>query len=132
MATIATEGLRYSNLVKYELNPAMAYCRRAVTVNEAAEAEYVVGTALGTVTADGKLKVSVETAVDGSETVSALVLEEKTVPAATDTKVLALVRGPAIVGKAAIVLDASYDDDAKKQAAYDALEALGILVNDQL
>lgn len=129
MAVISTENFRLSNLVKYELEPSLAYCREVVTANEASETEYVIGTALGKVTADGKFKVSDEAAVDGSETVDALVIEDVTVAAATDTSVLVLKRGPAIVSKDAIVLDASYDDNAKKQAAYDALEALGILVN---
>ena len=55
-----------------------------------------------------------------------------TVPATTDTKVLVLVRGPAIVSKAALVLDATYDTDAKKAAVYAALEAKGVLVNETI
>lgn len=132
MATLGTENKRFSNLVKEELWPSKGYCRLVVTANEASETEYVIGTALGKVTANGKYMVSVETAVDGSETVDALVLEDKTIPAATDTSVLVLIEGPAMVGKAAIQLDASYDNDTKKQAAYDALDAKGIRVLDQI
>jgi len=125
----ATDTLRYSNLVKQEQWPEHGYCRDAITVNEGSAKTYAVGTALGKVTATGKYKVSVATATDGSEVVAALVLEDKAVAGSTDTKVLALVRGQAIVSKAAIVFDASYDTDAEKNAAYAALEAKGILVN---
>lgn len=128
MTVIATDKDRLSSLVKHELWPETGFCRLMVTANEAAATEYVVGTALGKVTATGKYKVSVETAVDGSETVVALVMDDYSVAATTDTKVLALVKGPAEVSKAAIVLDASYDLDAEKEAAYASLEALNINV----
>lgn len=128
MSVFATENRRFSNLVKKELWPETAYCRLVVTVNEAAAKEYAVGTALGKVTVGGKYKVAVETATDGSEVVDALVLQEVSVAAGTDTKVLVLVKGPAEVSKFGILLDASFDDDTKKNAAYAALEAKGINV----
>lgn len=130
MSVFATENRRFSNLVKKELWPETAYCRAVVTVNEAAAKEYVVGTALGKVTVGGKYKVSVVGATDGSEVVDALVLQEVSVAAGTDTKVLVLIKGPAEVSKFGIVLDASYDLDAEKNAAYAALEAKGINVLD--
>lgn len=130
MTVFATESRRFSNLVKKELWPESGYCRAVVTVNEGAAKSYVVGTALGKVTANGKYKISVQSAVDGSETVAALVLQEVSVPASTDTKVLVMVKGPAEVSKFGIVLDASYDLDAEKNAAYAALEAKGINVLD--
>lgn len=128
MTVIATDTLRYSNLVKKELFPESAYCRESLTVNEAAAKTYAVGTVLGKVTATGKYKICVQTAVDGSQTAAALVVEDKSVAASTDTKVLALTRGPSMVSKDALVLDASHSDAAKKQAVYDALEAKGILI----
>lgn len=131
MALIGTENLRYSNVVKFELAPELAFCREQVTANEASAKSYVVGTVLGKVTATGKFKVSVATATDGSEVAAAVVVEDKAVAAATDTKVLALVRGPAIVGKAGLVLDATIDTQAEKDAVYAALAAKGILANDQ-
>lgn len=129
MPIIATENFRYSNLVKYELEPSIAFTREAVTVNEAAAKEYVIGTVLGKVTATGKYKISVQSATDGSEVAAAVVVEDKSVAATTDTKVLAIVRGPAMLSKAALVFDASYDLDAEKDAAYAALAAKNILVN---
>lgn len=129
MATIAQDTLRYSNLVKQEQWPEYGYCRDAVTVNEASAKTYAVGTVLGKVTATGKYKICVQTAVDGSQTAAAIVLEDKAVAATTDTKVLVMVRGQAIVSKDALVLDATHDLVAEKQAIYDALEAKGILVN---
>lgn len=128
MTIVAQDKNRLSNLVKHELWPETGFCRLMVTANEAAAKDYVVGTALGKVTATGKYKVSVVGAVDGSETVAALVMGDYSVAATTDTKVLVLVKGPSEVSKDAIVLDASYDLDSEKAAAYAALEAKNINV----
>lgn len=130
MAILGTENFRMSHLVKKELWPELAYNRLVVTVNEAAAKSLVVGSVLGKVTATGKYKVAVQTAVDGSQTADAIVIQDTSVAAATDTKVLVLVKGPAIVSKAALVLDATYDLQAEKDAVYAALEAKGIQVND--
>lgn len=128
MPTISTDLFRKSNLVKQELFPEQGFNYDAVTVNEAAIKTYAVGTVLGKVTASGKYKICVQTAVDGSQTAAALVVGDQTIPATTDTKVLAMVRGPAIVSKDALVLDASHDLQAEKDAIYASLTALGILV----
>ena len=130
MPIIATDKPRHSNVVKHEYEPSLAYCRTTVTVNEAATTTYVIGTILGKVTSTGKFIVAKETAVDGSKTPAAVVLEDKTITATTDTKVLVAVRGPMIVSKAALALDATYNDATKKGVAYTALEALGILINE--
>ena len=125
----ATEDYRISHLVKKEQWPEFGWSRLLVTVNEAAAKEYVLGTVLGKVTANGKYKIAVQTAVDGSQTAAALVLGKQSIPATTDTKVLVLVRD-AIVSKVALVLDATYDLDAEKAVVYASLEALRIAVND--
>lgn len=130
MSVFATEARRFSNLVKKELWPETGYCRMVVTVNEAAAKQYVVGTALGKVTASGKYKIAVETATDGSKVVDALVIQEVAVAAGTDTKILVLVKGPLQVSKSGIVLDASYDNDTKKNVVYASLEAKDINVLD--
>ena len=128
MPIVATDVARMSNLVKQELWPATGFCRKEITVNEAAAKSYVVGTVLGKVTATGKYKIAVETAVDGSKVAAALVIEAQSIPATTDTKVVVLVKGPAEVSKDALVLDSTYNDNTKKQAVYDSLEAQGINV----
>lgn len=129
MALIATEKYRYSNLVKEELWHEKGYCTKQVIVNDAAQT-LALGTVLGQVTVGGKYKVAVETAADGSKVAAAVVVEAITIPATTDTKVLVMYRGPAEISKGALVLDATYDNDAKKLAVYDALEAKGIQVSD--
>lgn len=128
MAIVQTDTARISNLVKHELWPETGFCRKEVIVNEAAAKTYAVGTVLGKVTATGKYKIAVETAVDGSKVPAALVIADRSIAATTDTKVVVLVKGPAEVSKDALVLDATYNDNTKKQAAYDALEALNINV----
>lgn len=126
----ATENRRFSNLVKEELWASQGYCRDVVTVNEATATSYVVGTVLGKVTATGKYVVSKETATNGSEVPAAVVIAEYSVPATTDTKVLVLAKGPAIVSKFGLQLDASWV--GSEATVYAALEAKGINVNDSV
>jgi hypothetical protein len=129
MPLIATEAARLSNVVKQELFPEAGYCRLVVTYNGTAAA-LVPGTVLGKVTADGTYKIAVQTASDGSQVADAIVMVEKTVASATATGVLCLVRGAAIVSKAGLILDASYNLDSEKAAVYAAFDAKGILSND--
>lgn len=126
---IATENFRLSNVLKHEYEPSLGYCRETVVINDAA-ADLKIGTVLGVVTATGKYKVCVQTAADGSQNAAAVLMEDKTIANSTDTKVLALVRGPAIVSKSGLVLDASFDQDAEKAAAYASLAAKGIVASD--
>jgi len=126
----ATEAFRFSHVVKQELWPETGYTRLVVTVNEAAAKSYVPGMVLGKVTSGGKYKIAVQTAVDGSQVADAIVISEQAIAATTDTKVLVLIKGPAIVSKAALILDATYDLDAEKAVVYASLEAKGIQVND--
>jgi hypothetical protein len=132
MPLISTEKAGYSNVVKQELWPDAAYCRAVVTVNEATAKNYQAGTVLGKVTAGGKYKIAVQTASDGSQVADAIVLGEVAVAAATDTKVLVLIKGPAIIGKGGLVLDASFDTAPELAAVYAALEAKGIQCNDTI
>jgi hypothetical protein len=128
MSLLYTENKRFSNLVKQELWPEMGYTRAIVTYNGTAGA-LTIGTVLGKVTTGGKYKICVQTAADGSQVADAILLEDKTFAATTDTSTLVLLRGPAIISKAALVLDASHDLDAEKAAVYAALEDKGISVN---
>lgn len=128
---IATDTQRFSNVIKHEYDPSTKYCRETVTVNEAAAKTYTVGTALGKVTATGKYKISVQSASDGSQNPVAIVVNDsQAIAATTDTKVVVIARGPVIVSKAGLVLDATFNDDAKKAAAYASLQTVGILAND--
>lgn len=129
--TIATDTYRLSHLIKAEEWVNHGWCRGIVTVNGPA-ATLRIGAVLGKVTATGKYKFAIETAVDGSKVADAIVIEDTVIPATTDTAVQVLIRGDAIVGKNALILDATYDNDAKKLAVYDALEAKRILVNTQI
>lgn len=126
MTVISTENQRFSNTVKAEQWAELGYCRTVATANEAAAKTYKIGDVLGKVTADGKVKLAVETAVDGSKVFYAVCLEDKTVAAATDTKVVVAFRGPMSVSKGGIYLDATYDNDTKKNVVYAAMEAAGI------
>lgn len=128
MSVIATDTKRLSNMLKAELWAELGYCREVVTVNEAAAKTYAVGTVLGKVTASGKYKIAVETAVDGSKVGAAIVLADASIAATTDTKLVVLVKGPAVVSKGALVLDATYNDDTKKNALYADLAAKDIQV----
>lgn len=129
MTLLFTENKRFSNTVKHEYEPSLGWCREVVTVNDDA-ADLIIGNVLGKVTADGTYKVSVETAIDGSEVPVAVVVEDVSVLQDTDKGVLAFVRGFAIVSKAGIFLDASFDDSTKVAFAYASLAAVNILANE--
>ena len=137
MAVIATQGQfsLLSGLIKqYDAPEAPALFNDVLVVNTAAIKTIPLGTVLGKVTATGKYIPSVETAVDGSKVAAAIYIGDASgavtdtvTVAATDTNVLALVRGKVVVSKDALVLDATYDNQAKKDAVYASLKALGIL-----
>ena len=137
MTIIATDSQRYSNVVKYEVEPSLAITREVVVVNDAAKT-LKLGMLLGKVTATGKYKESVQSASDGSQNPVAVVIGKSelaadvVLPATTDTKVLALVRGDAIVSKAGLKPHSSFDDATKLAAAYASLATVGILANDSI
>jgi hypothetical protein len=121
MAQIGTRDPKLGNLIKYEEGTPIGYCRKEVVVNEAAAQEYTIGTLLGFDGTDWK--ISDPAAVDGSETIAAVVIENKSIAAATNTNVAVLYRGPASVADDALVLGGHTAADAAA-----ALEALGIKV----
>lgn len=129
MTVIATDSFRLSNTVKHEYKPELGYCREVATFNGLA-GDYKIGTILGKVTSGGKLIQAVQTAVDGSAVFYAVLMEDKTIAATTDTKVLVMKRGPASVSKYGLVFDATYNLDAEKLVVYTAMEAAGIQVLD--
>lgn len=137
MTIIATDTARYSDVVKHEYEPSLAFTREVVVVNDAAKT-LTLGMLLGKVTASGKYMESVQTAVDGSEVPVAVVVGKDlhnlsvTVPATTDTKVLAIVRGETIVHKAGLKPHSSFNDATKLAAAYASLATKNILVNDSI
>ena len=125
MAKIGTRDHKLGNLIKYEEGTHIGYCRKQVVVNEAAETEYTIGMLLGFDGTDWK--ISDPAAVDGSEVIAAVVIENKTVPATTNTDVAVLYRGPASVADDALVLG-----DHTAADAASALEGLGIKVQTQI
>jgi len=128
MTLIARENARLSNMLKRELWSEQGYCRLAVTVNEAAAVDYKIGEVLGKVTASEKYVQYDDTASTGEETAAAVVIQDISVPAATDTTVLVLVKGPAIVADGGLVFKTGADEAAAKVQ----LEALGINVDTQI
>lgn len=131
MSIVAQSTHTKSNVIKKELWAGEGFVETVVTVNDTA-GTLLVGTVLGKVTAGGKFKRAVQSAVDGSAVAAAIVTGETTILGATDKQMLVLTRGPAKVSKGGLVLDASYDLDAEKNAVYASLEALGIQVLDTI
>lgn len=224
MTVIATSSPRFSNVVKHEYEPSLAYCREALVVNDAVST-LKVGSCLGsyiaspvvtpgamvgtgnatggtasatstaalqlgtytvsmltattfvvldpqgesigtgattvafksnglvfTITAGGtpavagdtlpivvtgtvKYKLVEATATDGTQVIRAIYIGDAqgnaydtTLVLNTDTTVLALVRGPAIVSKGALLVGASVNTAGELAAAYEQIEALGIRV----
>lgn len=125
MAKIGERGTKLGALIKYEEGTHIGYCREVVTVNEAVATEYEIGMLLGNDGTD--YKISDPAAVDGSEVISRVVIENKSIPATTDTEVVVLKRGPCGVADDALVLG-----DHTLADATTALEGLGIDVLEQV
>ena len=134
---IAQDTARYSDVVKYEDEPSLSITREIVVVNDAAKT-LTLGMLLGKVTATDKYKESVQTATDGSQTPVAVVVGKDlhnlsvAVPATTDTKVLAIVRGEVIVRKTGLKPHSSFNDATKLAAAYASLATKEILASDSI
>ena len=123
--SVLTQPPTMGDVLKYELNP--NFTRETVTL--LAGTNYPVGAVLGRITASGKMKLSTATGTDGAQNAAAVLLYDVDATAA-DASALVIVRGPAIVSKAALVFDASVDDATKTAAKNAQLTALGIIPRD--
>jgi hypothetical protein len=123
--SVLTQPPTMGDVLKYELNP--NFTRETVTL--LAGTNYPVGAVLGRITASGKMKLSTATGTDGAQNAAAVLLYDVDATAADATGIVVL-RGPAIVSKAALVFDASVDDAAKTAAKHAQLTALGIIPRD--
>jgi hypothetical protein len=125
---VLTMAPTLGDLLKYELNA--NYCREVVTLKSGTN--YALGSVLGQITASGKYRLSPNAEVtgdEGAETAVAVLIEAVD---ATDGDMPGLIvaRGPAIVSKAALVLDDSVDDETKTAAKHAQLSAAGIVPRD--
>jgi hypothetical protein len=111
----------YNLQVPRIVNPGGAYVIDAVTTSE-----IPTGTVLGKITASGKLVPSVSGAADGSETPVGILFEDVDVSAGDQPALV--VEGFARVVAQELVWDASYDTQAKKDAALAILAAKWIKV----
>ena len=123
--TVLTQPPSMGDVLKYELNP--NFTRETITL--LAGAAYPVGAVLGRITASGKYKLATAAGSDGAQTAAAVLLYAVDATAA-DASGLVVMRGPAIVSKAALVFDATVDDAAKTAAKHAQLTALGIIARD--
>jgi hypothetical protein len=123
--SVLTQPPKMGDVLKYELNP--NFTRESVTL--LAGAAYPVGAVLGRITASGKLKLSTAAGSDGAQTVAGVLLYA-TDASAADQEAVVILRGPAIVSKAALVFDPSVDDATKTAAKHAQLTALGIIPRD--
>ena len=87
------------------------------------------GTVLGKITTGGKYTGLAPAATNGSQN-AAGILWAGVDASAADAPGVVVLRGPAIVSKAALVFDASVDDAAKTAAKHVQLTALGIIPRD--
>lgn len=129
MALVAQRKPLISNLIKHEYASEHGFCRETVVLNLATGADVSVGSVLGKVTATGKYELHSPAAVDGSEVAAAVVIENKTVAATTDTEIAVVVRGPLILRKQSLVWD-NAQDAGQQATAIGEIEALGIVVRE--
>jgi hypothetical protein len=122
---VLTQTPTMGDVLKYELNP--NFTRETVTL--LAGTNYRVGAVLGRITASGKMKLSTATGTDGAQNAAGMLLDDVDATNA-DANAVVILRGPAIVSKAALVFDASVDDATKRAAKHAQLTALGIIPRD--
>jgi hypothetical protein len=120
--SVLTQPPSMGDVLKYELNP--NFTRETITL--LAGAAYPVGAVLGRITASGKYKLATSGGTDGAQTAAAVLLYTADATSA-DAAGLVVMRGPAIVSKAALVFDATVDDAAKIATKHGQLAALGII-----
>jgi hypothetical protein len=122
---VLTQPPNMGDVLKYELNP--NFTRETVTL--LAGTNYRVGAVLGRITASGKMKLSTAAGTDGAQSAAGMLLDDVDATSA-DANAVVILRGPAIVSKAALVFDASVDDAMKRAAKHAQLTALGIVPRD--
>ena len=122
---VLTQPPTMGDVLKYELNP--NFTRETVTL--LAGTNYRVGAVLGRITASGKMKLSTAAGTDGAQNAAGMLLDDVDATSA-DANAVVILRGPAIVSKAALVFDASVDDATKRAAKHIQLTALGIIPRD--
>ncbi|NHQ74539.1 head decoration protein [Roseovarius gahaiensis] len=123
--SVLTQPPTMGDVLKYELNP--NFTRETVTL--LAGTNYPVGAVLGRITASGKYKLATSGGTDGAQNAAAVLLYA-TDASAVDQEAVVILRGPALVSKAALVFDASVDDAAKITTKHNQLVVLGIIPRD--
>ena len=123
--SVLTQPPTMGDVLKYELNP--NFTRETVTL--LAGTNYPVGAVLGRITASGKYKLATSGGSDGAQTASAVLLYAVDA-SATDAIGVVIIRGPAIVSRAALAYDATVDDGAKITTKIGQLASLGIIARD--
>ena len=119
---------------------AVAYSNQIAFTLADGATDFVVGDSWTVeVVGDYKYKKVEATATDGSNIARAIYISANdgsfgtsTIAATTDTSVIALVRGAAIVGKETLTYGASVDTTAEKTKLYSELEAIGIICRSQI
>jgi hypothetical protein len=122
---VLTEPPSMGDVLKYEVNP--NYTREVITL--AAGMPYPMGAVLGRITASGKYKLATSGGTDGAQTATAVLLYAVDATLA-DAEGIVIVRGPAIVSRAALAYDATVDDGAKITTKIGQLAAAGIVARD--
>ncbi|MDT8855073.1 head decoration protein [Paracoccaceae bacterium Fryx2] len=120
--TVLRQPSTMGDVLKYEVNP--NFTRESVTL--LAGTTYTVGAVLGRITASGKYKLATSGGTDGAQTAAAMLLYPVDATGA-DAIGVVIMRGPAIVSKAALVFDTTVDDAAKTATKHGQLAALGII-----
>jgi len=122
---VLTQPPTMGDVLKYEVNP--NYTRETVPL--LAGMAYPVGSVLGRITASGKYKLATSGGTDGAQTAGAMLLYAVDATPG-DAVGVVLMRGPAIVSRAALAYDGTVDDAAKITTKISQLAALGIIARD--
>ncbi|MEI4233238.1 MULTISPECIES: head decoration protein [Roseovarius] len=122
---VLTQPPTMGDVLKYEVNP--NYTRETVMLLQGMP--YPVGSVLGKITVNGEYKLATSGGTDGAQTAGAVLLYAVDATPG-DAVGVVLMRGPAIVSRAALAYDGTVDDATKITTKISQLAALGIIVRD--
>jgi hypothetical protein len=130
MPKIAEREDKLGNLLKMESGKEWGFCRETMSVTLTPSSD--IGDVLYDNAGDLALVAQVNTANASAVLIDPTVVAKRPATGSTVVNVAVLVRGPSVVADAALNFNADINTDGEKQALYDVLKGLGIVVRKQV
>lgn len=130
MPKIAEREDKLGNLLKMETGKEFGFCRETMSVTLTPSSD--IGDVLYDNSGNLEIVSQANTANASAILIDPTVVAKRPATGSTVVDVAVLVRGPSVVADDALNCDSDIDTDAEKQALYDVLKSLGIVVRKQV